>query len=266
MLRPNPYAGDPLSPEEREEHEGDLIAFCDRELDLLGDIRGLDVLYAGGASPLWIEGLSQRIGEGGSVTALDADAERLEEGRWLLREADLAAPVRPVAGDVFRPPFGRGVFDLLYSAGLFHELDVRERPARDALAALALAVRPGGRVATSDFVDALPAAQLDDEDLQRRLARETGGAELWGIGPAERLVGLHRALLQEVRWRVLAPFGIRHLEKLLLAEGEPEVPQRMPAEKRRELRERRGELRGRVEREGYTRPASVFVEGVVPGG
>src|ERR687890_19964 len=59
------YKQDPLSPEEREELEDDLIAFCDRELDLLGDIKGLDVLYAGGSSPLWVEGLSQRVGERG---------------------------------------------------------------------------------------------------------------------------------------------------------------------------------------------------------
>ena len=43
------YKEDPLTPYEREEYESDLITFCDRELDLLGDIEGLNVLYAGGA-------------------------------------------------------------------------------------------------------------------------------------------------------------------------------------------------------------------------
>jgi hypothetical protein len=62
-LARNIYARDPLTPEEREEFEADLIAFCERELDLPGEIRGLDVLYAGGSSLLWLEGLSQRIGE-----------------------------------------------------------------------------------------------------------------------------------------------------------------------------------------------------------
>ena len=47
------YKGDPLEPDEREAFERDLISFCERELELLGDIRGLNVLYAGGASPLW---------------------------------------------------------------------------------------------------------------------------------------------------------------------------------------------------------------------
>src|ERR687895_93621 len=73
------YKQDPLTPGEREELEEDLIAFCDRELDLLGAIRGLDVLYAGGSSPLWIEGLSQRIGDGGSVTAIDLDVGFVEK-------------------------------------------------------------------------------------------------------------------------------------------------------------------------------------------
>ncbi len=69
------YGEDPLTPTERGEFEEDLISVCDRELDLLGDVRGLDVLYAGGSSPLWIEGLSQRVGGDGSVTALDLDGD-----------------------------------------------------------------------------------------------------------------------------------------------------------------------------------------------
>src|SRR5215217_7003104 len=99
------YREDPLTPEEREEFEEDLIAFCDRELDLLGDVRNLDILYAGGSSPLWLEGLSRRIGERGSLTALDLDAGGVRAGREALRDVDLATPVRLVLGDVFEPPF-----------------------------------------------------------------------------------------------------------------------------------------------------------------
>src|SRR5436190_11251461 len=128
------YRQDPLSPEERASYEEDLISFCDRELDLLGDIEGLIVLYAGGFSLLWLEGLSWRIGEKAILTAFDADPKRLQESRKLLREADLTAPVRLVSGDAFRPPFSPGTFDLAYSAGLFHELDVREKPVEGALA------------------------------------------------------------------------------------------------------------------------------------
>lgn len=250
----NPRAGDPLTPEEREEFECDLISFCDDELDLLGDIRGLDVLYAGGSSPLWLEGLSQRIGEaGGSLTALEVDAGRIREAEDALRDADLSAPVRLVEGDVFRPPFEQAMFDLVYSAGLLHELDVRGRTAGNALAALISVTRPGGRVATSDFVDSVPAVQLEDEELQRELAREESGVELFGIGAPERLVALHEEYLADVRWRLLPPFEIRHLDKVVLADVEP-AGQRLEA------------LRDTIRQEGYTRPATLYLEGFVPGG
>jgi len=257
------YRGDPLTPDEREAFESDLVSFCDRELDLLGDIEGRDVFYAGGSSPLWIEGLSQRIGGRGTLTALDADIGRVEEGLKLLEEADLAGPVRLVAGDVFRPPFAPGDFDLIYSAGLFHKLDVREETAGDALAALASTVRTGGRVATSDFVDTISAAQLEDEELQRELAWETSGAKLYGVGPPDRLVALHEALLSGVRWRVSPPYPIRYLDKVVLAEGEPEELRGLRTRTRRKLRGRRKVLRERIEREGYARPATVYVEGLV---
>jgi SAM-dependent methyltransferase len=254
-----PYGGDPLTPGEREALEDDLVSFSERELELLGDLRGLEVLYAGGASPLWLEGLSQRIGEEGRLTALEADAGRVHEGREALADAALAAPVRIVEGDVFEPLFEPRTFDLVYSAGLFHELDVRERRAEDALAALVSVVKPGGRVATSDFVDSVPAVQLEDEELQADLARELSGARLYGIGPPERLVGLHEALLDGVRWRVSPPRQVRHLDRLVLAEGEA-------AGARGRLRSRREALRERLRREGYTRPATLYVEGLVPGG
>jgi SAM-dependent methyltransferase len=258
------YRGDPLTPEEPEEFEEDLIAFCDRELDLLGDVRNLDVLYAGGSSPLWIEGLSQRIGEGGGLTALDLDAEG--PGREALRDADLAAPVRLVAGDVFEPPFEPRTFDLVYSAGLLHELDVHVRAAEDALAALVTVTRPGGRIATSDFVDSVPAVQLEDEKIEAELAREVSGKELYGIGPPERLVALHESSLDYVRWRLSPPHNVRHLERLVLADEEPANLSHLPTDARGRFRRRRRALLERVRREGYTRPATLYVEGLVAGG
>ena len=162
--------------------------------------------------------MSQRLGEEGNLTALEAEAERISEGQEALRDAALASPVRLVVGNVFEPPFGPQTFDLVYSAGLFHELDVRERPAEDALRSLISVVRPGGRVATSDFIDAVPAVQLADEEIQRELALEASGARLYGIGSPERLVGLHESLLEDVRWRVSLPYEVRHLDELVLAE------------------------------------------------
>jgi hypothetical protein len=256
------YKQGPLTPAEREELEDDLIAFCDRELDLLGDIRGLDVLYAGGSSPLWIEGLSQRIGEHGTLTAIDLDAERVDETQASLDEAELTAHVRLLAGDLFALPFGPATFDLVYSSGLFHELDVKERGATDALAALRSVARYGGRVVSADFVDSEPAVQLEDEDLEAEFRRMAYGSEVYGIGPPERLVTLHRELFHDVRWRYMPPQKIRHLWKLVLAEDEPAALSSLPPKTTQRLRERRRGLRDRVRSEGYTRPATLYVDGL----
>ena len=256
-----PYTRDPLTPGEREEFEDDLVSSCDRELDLLGDIRGLDVLYAGGSSLLWVEGLSQRVGEGGTVTALEVDRDLVRAAKENLEDADLRAPARIVPGDVFGPPFGPHAFDLVYSAGLFHELDVSDGGAEAALLSLASVARPGGRVATGDFVDAAPAAQLEDERLDAELARLVSGSELFGIGPPERLVGLHERVLSDVRWRVSAPQVIRHMDRLVLAEEETAAFAALPRGIGERLRGRRQALRERVRREGYTRPATLYVEG-----
>jgi SAM-dependent methyltransferase len=257
--------GEPFTPKEWEEFEEDLISFCDHELDLLGDLRSLDVLYAGGSSLLWLEGLSQRIGERGSLTALDADAERLGEAREALEALDPASPVRLIAGDIFDPPSLPRAFDLVYSAGLFHELDVRGRTAEDALTALVSVTRPEGRISTGDFVDSAPAAQLEDEALEAELEREVSGKTLYGIGPPERLVALHEKFLDEVRWRVSPPHDVRHLDRLILAEEEPARLSLLPADLRSKLRRRRESFLQRVRCEGYTRPATLYVEGQVRG-
>lgn len=248
------YRGNSLSSAEREELEQDLISFCDRALGLLGDIRGLDVLYAGGAAPLWLEGLAELIGPAGSLTALEADAGRVEEARRWLAEAEPECGVRLVVGDVFAPPFAPGTFDLVYSAGLFHELDVRERPAEAAVSALAATLRPGGRLATDDFVDSMPAAHLEDEAIEDELRRALCGEEPYGIGPPGRMAALHERGLETVRWRTLPPFGVRHIESVFLAADEPEGMDEG-------LRGRWRALRERVGREGYTRPATLYVEG-----
>ena len=260
-----PYKQDPLTSGEREELEDDLIAFCDRELDLFGDIRGLEVLYAGGSSPLWIEGLSQRIGESGTLVAIDMDAERVDATQASLGDAELAAPVRLLAGDILAMPFGQDSFDLVYSSGLFHELDVKESSVTDTLAALRFVARLGSRVITADFVDCEPAVQLEDEELEAEMRRVVYGSEVYGIGPPERLVALHEELLSDVGWRLEPPMEIRHLWKLVLGENEPASLSSLPPGVARRLRERRQALRRRISNEGYTRPATLYVEGLVEG-
>lgn len=260
---PEGLYSDPLTPDERAEFEEDLISFCDDQLDLLGDIRDLDVLYAGGTSPLWIEGLIHRIGQNGSLTALDLDDEALDNTRDELSEAGLETPFSLVAGDVFDPPFEDGTFDIVYSAGLFHELEVSEESAEEALEALVRVVRAGGRVATADFVDSIWAAQVEEEHLRNLLVNELFGRNLYGIGPPERLVTLHETFSKDLSWRILPPHTTRHFEKLVLAEDEPPVLHLLSSESRDRWRWRRKALRERIRREGYTRPAMLYVEGRV---
>ncbi|CAN5876406.1 hypothetical protein BH23ACT11_BH23ACT11_14860 [soil metagenome] len=252
---------DPLTLKEREEFEEDLTSFCDSQLDLLGEIQGLNVLYVGGSSLLWIEGLSTRIGANGTLTVLDVDEEALDDTRENLDEADLASPVKLVAGDVFAPPLDENTFDLAYSAGLFHELDVATAPVGRALDSLAGVVRRGGRIATTDFVDSVPAVQFEDEHRDAELARQLAGRELYGIGPPERLIALHDQFLSELEWQVIPPHSIRHFAKIALAEPEPDILQLATDGQRAEWRRRRAELESRIICDGYTRPATLFLEG-----
>lgn len=254
---------EPLTVAERDEREEDQIFFCDRELDLLGDIRGLNVLYAAGTSPLWVEGLSRRIGPQGSLTAVDIDEDLVEKRRRRLKDAGLECPVSLVRADVFDLPFEEGAFDLAYSAGFFHELDVREEPAEEALKALARVVGDGGRVASDDFVNSVPATQIKEEEIRDDLVGELFGRYFYGIGPPERLVALHGKFLDDVRWRLLPPYQARHLDKLFLAEDEPAAYGLLEKESLEKFRRRRRALRGRVRREGYTCPATLYVEGTV---
>lgn len=260
------FQPDSLTAIERADYEDDVVSFCDRELDLMGDIRGRQVFYAGGTSVLWIEGLSQRIGPEGTLVVLDSNRERIESARRLLPEAELSAPVRLDAGDVFEPPFDPGTFDLVYSAGLFHELDVSKLPAHMALEALVSLVKPGGRVAASDFVDSVAAAQLEDEALEAELAAHTSGARLYGIGPAARLIQLHKAYFSAIQWQLNLPFPIRYLQKLVLNEDDYVLRVRagkLPLAVAGSLIDRRRRLLKRIRREGYTRPATLYITGVV---
>src|SRR4028119_997419 len=101
-------------------------------------------MRAGWAPGGWAAGLAAGPGRGGTATALDLDRERVEVARDNLEHADLLAPVRLVAGSAFELPLDPDSFDLVYSAGFFHELDVSRWIAEGALLALASVARPGG--------------------------------------------------------------------------------------------------------------------------
>ena len=86
--------------------------------------------------------------------------------------------------------------------------------------------------------------------------------ELYGIRPPERLVALHEKVLTGLRWRTATtenpsprkagPGGGRARRTVFVAAGDSG-----------RLRERRDAVRCRILGEGYTRPATLYVEGLV---
>ncbi len=77
---------------------------------------------------------------GAEVFALDSSVDAVES---TARNTASLARVHVVQGDLLRPPFREGAFDLVYCFGVLHHL---EQP-RAAFDALTLLVAPGGRLA-----------------------------------------------------------------------------------------------------------------------
>ena len=70
-----------------------------------------------------------------------------------------------------------------------------------------------------------------------------------------------------MRWRISPPHGVSHLEKILLSEpDEPADSALVASDARRKLLACRAALKARIRREGYTRPATLYIEGLVSGG
>ena len=97
---------------------------------MLGDIEGLNVLYAGGASPLWLEGLAWRVGLTGRLTAL-SDAHSLVRRSFnagnALKGVDMAEAIRTVLRpytmpDLNGPMVSLGERSTNSIALVFHEL------------------------------------------------------------------------------------------------------------------------------------------------
>ena len=104
--------------------------------------------------------------------------------------------------------------------------------------------------------------QLEDERLEAELRREAYGNEVYGIGPPERLVALHEKLLTMCGGGI-ATTEIRHLWKLVLAEDEPAELSSLPPATRADGYAKARGAATRIGSEGYTRPATLYVEGLV---
>lgn len=163
-----------------------------QELDAIaprGDERALEL---GAGTGIFARALAVRLVRG-SVLALELDERQLACAR---AETRAHANLELRQGDVYAPPLGLeewGSFDLVHARFLLEHLTEPER----ALAVMARAVRPGGRVVLVD----------DDHDTLR----------LWPAAPAfERL---WRAYCGEYERRGMDPWIGRRLSGLAHAAG-----------------------------------------------
>lgn len=161
-ILPAGYALDPAWHAERDRLESLTSLYDERTLALcerLGLAPGWDCLDAGAGTGSLAAALVERVGPGGTVTALDADVRflaPLASERLVVVEADLTA------GDV---PAAR--FDLVHARLVLEHLPRRD----EVLSSLAKAVRPGGRLLIEDF-DWSTAMVVDPpHELHERVAR-----------------------------------------------------------------------------------------------
>ncbi|MGH3088579.1 MAG: hypothetical protein ACRDSJ_14830, partial [Rubrobacteraceae bacterium] len=117
-------------------------------------------------------------------------------------------------------------------------------------------------VATSDFVSDTPSVQLEEEAIEAEVSRLSSGAELHGIHGSELVISAHEEVLGAVGHRVMEPFRIRHLDKLTLSREAPPGIEMLVGEDRERMRRRWRGFSRRVREEGYTRPATIFIEGM----
>ena len=166
--------------------------------ELLGDVRGRDVLDAGAAAG---EHSAWLVAHGARVVALDASAAmvrlaraRLGESATLLR-ADLARPL----------PLADASFDLVLSSLTLHYLEDWLAPLRE----FARVLRPGGRLILSTHHPAL----TDDPDADYHAVRLV--EEGWN-GFADSAVPMrfyHRPLERIVADVLAAGFALRALRE-----------------------------------------------------
>lgn len=127
-------------------------------------------IMAAGCGHLREARLSRAVSAGTleELVAVDGDREHL---RVVGREFGPGSKVKTVFAGVAELAAGRlqlGGFDLVYSAGLYERLDDEE--ARAVTAALLGALRPGGRLLVSNFVDGFLAHELMQAFMDWKLA------------------------------------------------------------------------------------------------
>jgi len=109
---------------------------------------GWRILDAGSGPGGFLPALASRVGEGGSLTALDVDAENLGIAEERVATSPLPCPVTTRLGSVTDIPFGDASFDGVWCANVSQYLSDDDLLA--ALAEFRRVVRPGGVVAVKE--------------------------------------------------------------------------------------------------------------------
>jgi arsenite methyltransferase len=169
----------------------------ERVLDL-GSGSGTDAFVAG-----------HLVGSGGAVVGVDMTDAQLAKAR-ALAERDGLGHVSFVHGHVEEPPVAADAFDAAISNGVVNLVPAKER----VFAAVARALRPGGRLAIADIVS--------ERVLKERTRNNT---QLWaaciaGAVPLERYLSeIHDAGLSVVEVRVNEAYGFLSPRAVAAAES-----------------------------------------------
>jgi SAM-dependent methyltransferase len=159
----------------------------DRQLGILGDVAGLDVLELGCGGAQWSRNLARR---GARVTGIDNSEGQLRHARRVCAGTD----VRLVHGDAEALPFPGEAFDLVMSdhgAPNFTE-------AAPMLAEVARVLRPGGRFVFNTTTPMLEAC-WDGRKVSEKLRNPIFGLERYEEGDEVAFSRTHGAWIRAFR-------------------------------------------------------------------
>ncbi|WP_459870198.1 methyltransferase domain-containing protein [Endothiovibrio diazotrophicus] len=119
-----------------------------RQLRLVGLAPGMRALDAGAGTGAVARVMAELVGPTGKVTALDASAQRMEQGQRLAAEEGVAN-LDFITGNLLAPPVPKGSFDFIWSRFVFEYLS--DADGEHAIAQLTDRLAPGGILAIADL-------------------------------------------------------------------------------------------------------------------
>jgi arsenite methyltransferase len=151
-------------------HYQSARAEYEQALRWVGIEPGWSVLDAGCGGGGFLPLMSELVGAGGHVTAMDLAPENVTHVEALVRDGRLPSRVEPKIGSLLSLPFGDETFDAVWSANVFQYLS--EAESVTAIAELKRVLKPGGTLAIKDFDQSLVSfSPLDPAITHRFMAQ-----------------------------------------------------------------------------------------------